>query len=783
MLGIAPATWRDRRIALAVAAVLLAAFALTAPVADTPLRGLPGFVTAYDAAIIVLDLITAQLLYTQYRELQLRSLLVLSCAYVFTPPLVAFHALAFPDAFAPGHLVGGPQTTAWLWMAWHGVFPLFVIAYAVCARRERAGLAAAAPVRAGPAFGLTCALSLLLVGLTTLDAERLPVLMLANRYESPATKWVLTLGWVAHVLALGMVVAATRLRRLLDLWISVMLLAGAIDLALSALLVDARYQLGFYVGRLYGLLASSFVLALLLRAASRLQAGMARTWQALRASEVRFRTLANTAPALIWRSDAQGRNVFMNQCFLDFTGCSPDDTGGNGWPALAHPDDAPAIAAYTAAARERRSWHGRLRIRRHDGQWRWLDYFAHPLPDEGEDGGHVGVAIDVTDMVDAEDALKTAARRKDEFLATLAHELRNPLAPISTGLQLLRHVQAGERRAADRIIAVIDRQAGHMVRLVDDLLEIARISNGKIRLERECVDLVGVLRGAVESSMPLIDQGRHTLALDLPAQPLWVDGDAVRLGQVFANLLNNAAKYTDDGGRIVLEARAGDGQAVVTVRDNGIGIPPGMLGDVFELYRQVPETTHRGQGGLGIGLAMVRQLVDMHGGTVDVHSDGQRRGSEFTVRLPLVQAPSAPAPGQDTPAPAARSLHGCQLLIVDDNVDAATTLAEVLAADGAEVRVAHDGSAALAELERYRPRAVLLDIGLPDISGYDVARRIRARPALRGLRLIAVTGWGQHEDRLKSHDCGFDEHLTKPVDVARLEALLTAAPADQAASR
>jgi CheY-like chemotaxis protein/two-component sensor histidine kinase len=327
-----------------------------------------------------------------------------------------------------------------------------------------------------------------------------------------------------------------------------------------------------------------------------------------------------------------------------------------------------------------------------------------------------------------------------------------------------------------------------MVRLVDDLLEIARISNGKIRLEHERVDLVEVLRGAVESSMPLIDQARHTLALDLPAHPVWVDGDAVRLCQVFANLLNNAAKYTDDGGHIALTAREREGRAVVTVHDDGIGIPPGMLGDVFELYRQVPETTHRGQGGLGIGLAMVRRLVEMHGGTVDARSDGLRHGSEFTVVLPLATGPALPRHEPDE-AGAAPTLRGCPVLIVDDNEDAAATLAAVLAADGADVRIAHDGGTALAELERYCPRAVLLDIGLPDINGYDVAQRIRAKPALRGVRLIAVTGWGQHEDRLKSRASGFDDHFTKPVDVARLVALLAQEPAhaddaqDQAASR
>jgi PAS domain S-box-containing protein len=490
----------------------------------------------------------------------------------------------------------------------------------------------------------------------------------------------------------------------------------------------------------------------------------------LRASELRFRTLASTVPVLIWQNDEQGRNVFVNQYYLDFTGKPFEDVMGVRWHELVHPDDAPAyIADYMDAVRARRPWRNLDRLRRRDGQWRWFDNYAQPLfaPD-GSYAGHVGASLDITDAVLAEQALKETDRRKDEFLAVLAHELRNPLAPISNAVHLLRHPDG--RRRADRLVEMLGRQVRQMIKLVDDLLEISRITRDKIELHPQPLLLADVVHGAVETSRPLIDQYRHHLDVRLPDEPLTLYADSVRLTQVLANLLNNAAKYTDAGGSIELAARRDGLDVEIAVRDNGIGIPPGHLPEVFDMFTQAHRAAGRGQGGLGIGLAMVRSLVQMHGGTVEAKSPGAGRGSEFIVRLPLADAHDAAADAGTAAATA--PLAGQRILVVDDNQDAADTLAMLLEADGARARAVYDGAAALAALPGLRPHTVLLDLGMPDMDGFEVARRIRADAACSGVRIVALTGWGQERDRERTRGAGFDFHLTKPVDLAVLHAWL-----------
>jgi PAS domain S-box-containing protein len=490
----------------------------------------------------------------------------------------------------------------------------------------------------------------------------------------------------------------------------------------------------------------------------------------LRASELRFRTLASTVPVLIWQNDEQGRNVFVNQYYLDFTGKPFEDVMGVRWHELVHPDDAPAyIADYMDAVRARRPWRNLDRLRRRDGQWRWFDNYAQPLfaPD-GSYAGHVGASLDITDAVLAEQALKETDRRKDEFLAVLAHELRNPLAPISNAVHLLRHPDG--RRRADRLVEMLGRQVRQMIKLVDDLLEISRITRDKIELHPQPLLLADVVHGAVETSRPLIDQYRHHLDVRLPDEPLTLYADSVRLMQVLANLLNNAAKYTDAGGSIELAARRDGLDVEIAVRDNGIGIPPGHLPEVFDMFTQAHRAAGRGQGGLGIGLAMVRSLVQMHGGTVEAKSPGAGRGSEFIVRLPLADAHDAAADGETAAGTA--PLAGQRILVVDDNQDAADTLAMLLEADGARARAVYDGAAALAALPGLRPHTVLLDLGMPDMDGFEVARRIRADAACSGVRIVALTGWGQERDRERTRGAGFDFHLTKPVDLAVLHAWL-----------
>jgi signal transduction histidine kinase len=367
------------------------------------------------------------------------------------------------------------------------------------------------------------------------------------------------------------------------------------------------------------------------------------------------------------------------------------------------------------------------------------------------------------------EALREADRRKDEFLAMLAHELRNPLAPIRNALQILKMPRVDEATAG-RSRDVMERQVHHLVRLVDDLLDVSRVMRGKIELRRERVELAAVVARAVETVQPLVDARRHELSVRLPPEPLPLDADPVRLAQVVGNLLTNAARYTEPGGRIRLAAERSGGEAVLRVRDDGIGIAPDVLPHVFELFVQADHAAARAQGGLGVGLTLVKNLVGLHGGSVEAHSGGPGEGSEFVVRLPLA-APGGggePAGGGAEPAPP----PGRRLLVVDDNVDAADSLAVLLRLRGHEVRVAYGGAAALEAAEAYTPDVVFLDIGMPGMDGYEVARLLRRRPGLGGVVLAALTGWGQEEDRRRTADAGFDHHLVKPVDPEAVAAVL-----------
>jgi PAS domain S-box-containing protein len=382
------------------------------------------------------------------------------------------------------------------------------------------------------------------------------------------------------------------------------------------------------------------------------------------------------------------------------------------------------------------------------------------------------VATDLTEQKEHLD-LQEASRRKDEFLAMLAHELRNPLAPIRNGLQVMR--MAGTDGAlVERMRDMMDRQLTQLVRLVDDLLDVSRITRGKIELRKERVCLAAVIESALETSHPLVEAAKHRLSVDLPPDPLAVTGDFTRLAQVVSNLLNNSAKYTPEGGRVwVSAAREGD-RAAIRVRDDGTGISADMLPTVFDLFTQVDRTIDRAQGGLGIGLTLVRRLVEMHGGSVEARSDGAGRGSEFVVRLPLASGEAAPEPPPPSTAAGSKVLR---VLVVDDNRDSADSLAMLLELLGHETRVANDGPGALRAAEEFGPEVVFLDIGLPGMDGYEVARRLRLDPHRRGLILAAMTGWGQEEDRRRSREAGFDQHLVKPVSPEAIQAVLAAGAA------
>jgi len=512
----------------------------------------------------------------------------------------------------------------------------------------------------------------------------------------------------------------------------------------------------------------------------------AESGRALRVRGEQFETLLNRAPLGVYLVDADFRIREVNPVARPVFGDIPGGLIGRELGEImrllwgpAYAEEVVAIFRHTLATGEpyvTTEW-AKYRIDRHVTEyydWR-LDRLTLP------DGRHGLVCYfrDVSAQVaarkaveESREALARSDRRKDEFLATLSHELRNPLAPIRNSLRILREPDV-EAELATRLHDTLERQVDAMVRLVDDLLETSRITLGKIELRRETLDLVDLVRRTAETHRAMVEAEGRAFTLDLPAAPSLVYGDAVRLAQVLSNLLHNAAKYTPPGGRVAVElSREGDA-AVVTVRDTGIGIAAEELPRVFDLFTQGGRGSDRSEGGLGVGLMLVRALVGLHGGSVEAESAGEGRGSAFRVRLPLSAVPATlPAP----PAAAARALQPRRVLVVDDNVDAADTLALVLRHLGMEVGTAHDGPEALAAVLDLRPDVVLLDIGLPGMDGNEVARRLRAMPEGAGVTLVALSGWGQDDDRARSRAAGIEHHLVKPADLDVLQRLLDGLP-------
>jgi signal transduction histidine kinase/ActR/RegA family two-component response regulator len=405
-----------------------------------------------------------------------------------------------------------------------------------------------------------------------------------------------------------------------------------------------------------------------------------------------------------------------------------------------------------------------------DGSVHWISVHGSVYRSAGKADRLIGLISDITERMRTTEALQDASRNKDEFLAMLAHELRNPLAPISAAAQILTMGRADQALTL-KAGAIIDRQARHMNRLLDDLLDVSRVTQGLVTLAMTRLDLKRVVADAVEQSRPMIEECQHQFTVQLDPAPAFVMGDDKRLVQVLANLLNNAAKYTPRGGNVVLRMTCGGGQARISVKDDGIGMASDTLDNAFELFSQAARSSDRSTGGLGLGLALVKSLVDRHDGTVTGHSGGKGCGSEFVVTLPLVAGTSAASAGA-AGIGATRATAGLRLLIVDDNRDAAETLGMYLEAAGHEIHLAYDGDDALARVASIRPDACLLDVGLPDMNGYELARRLRAMPAARGAAMIAITGYGSTRDREHSAHAGIAHHLTKPVDTAVLNQLL-----------
>jgi PAS domain S-box-containing protein len=503
-----------------------------------------------------------------------------------------------------------------------------------------------------------------------------------------------------------------------------------------------------------------------------------RAEQAVRDSEAHFRSMADNAPVKLWVTDPTGACTYLSKRWYEFTGRPVGGDVGFGWLEAVHPDDVAAARDVFLDANGRRvPFTIDYRVRRHDGEYRWAVDTARPRFVGGEYQGFVGCVFDVHDRKQLEDDLRQTAaelseadRRKDEFLAVLAHELHNPLAPIRNGLQVMK-LAGGNAPSVERARAMMERQVGQMAHLIEDLMDVSRISRGKLVLQKTRLRLADAVQDAVDISRPLIEERGHDLTLAVPPEAIYVDADRTRLAQVFGNLLNNAAKYTEKGGRVRLAVERQGGEVVVSVEDTGVGIPAHVLPKVFEMFTQVDRSLEKSQGGLGIGLNIVKRLVEMHGGSIVAESGGHGRGSRFVVRLPVVLTVTTDGPDGRDGVPKAKPARR-RILIVDDNRDGAVSLGEMLDLMGNDTRTAFDGLEAVSVAEAFSPDVILMDIGMPKLNGYEACRRIREQPWGRSVVIVACTGWGQEDDRRKSQEAGFNFHMVKPVDPAALERLL-----------
>jgi PAS domain S-box-containing protein len=494
------------------------------------------------------------------------------------------------------------------------------------------------------------------------------------------------------------------------------------------------------------------------------------------------KAITDNATTALFILDENQQCVFMNPAAEELTGFSFDEVRGRSenFHAIVHhtcadgspypASDCPINAAFPSGSQAK----GEETFVHRDGRFYSVAYAASPIHDAS--GAAIGTVVEIRDITQRkkiEEALRDADRRKDEFIATLAHELRNPLAPISNLLTLMKqseHDPEFIRNSRE----TIERQLGKMVRLVDDLLDVSRITRNTIELRTEEVTLASAISDAIDMCRPMIDQFGHRLRVELPPEPIYLNADPARLSQVFGNLINNACKFTPGGGEISVSAQRVNGEVLIKVKDSGIGIAPEQLGSIFDMFAQARDLATDNLGGLGIGLALARQLVEMHGGSIEAKSDGEFTGSEFLVRLPVIEG------GNDHHAQPANTERlapsGRRILVVDDNFDSAESMTLLLEMAGNECRMAHSGTEAIESTEAFSPDVLLLDIGLPGIDGYEVCRTIREKPWGKDIWIIAMTGWGQAEDRKRSSEAGFNAHLVKPIDIAKLYDQIESAP-------
>jgi len=882
-----------------VLGALALVFALLAPAAGLPLARKPEFIPMYGSVLIGANLLTGILLLGHVHTGRSRALGILVLGYLLTALIAGAHLLTFPGLFADHGVLGGNnQTTPWLHITWHALFPLFVLGY------TRSTHAPPLPPHFMRVGALLIVLFVaLLVLVSTSGAPWLPPLMDGGR-TLPLYHWI-----AGAVLALsaGVLWAIVRKqpRTVLDVWLAVAMSAWVFEVGLSCVLNGGLFDLGFYAGRLYGLAAALFVLGALAIDNIALHARLHATFQEMMETRAHAQwqsllgTVLRQLPDGVLIVDAAGRCVMANdQAGRMATSFVPEAADGarhaspsgmaamlelirdpvaravggeafrealleserdgvrrsytvSGAPlrdgaaelaaAVIVLDDiterTEASAALARALAQTRYlventplaviewnrelavtlWNGRaeelfgwrqdevvgiridalpmihesdadqveLMIRRlieaptghakssnrnrtRDGRVLCCEWYNSVLVDEaGQILTVFSLVLDVTEREQAMDGLREADQRKDVYIATLAHELRNPLAPIANAASLLRGKALPPERI-EWIAAMVGRQVAQMARLLDDLLDVSRIGRGKIELRRARVELGRLMREALQGSMSLIETGRHQVALRLVDEPLWVEADALRLTQVFANLINNAAKYTPPGGALEVGLRSENGEAVAWVEDNGVGLDAAMIERVFDPFVQVSSARHLAQGGLGIGLSLAKGFVELHGGSIRADSEGPGKGATFIVRLPLCEAAEPEAQAEDQAA--AGAVIGRHILVADDNVDAAESLAWLLRSEGASVTVAHDGAQALRLYHERCADIVVLDLGMPEMSGLEVAA-ILADKCPRPY-MVAVTGRGRQEDRAASLAAGFDQHLTKPVAPQQLIELL-----------
>jgi signal transduction histidine kinase/CheY-like chemotaxis protein len=719
----------------------------------------PKIVVVYGIAIVVADLCTAALLGALYRSSGRPALLVLTCAYLYGGLMAGAHMATFPGALEERALFGGEQTVAWLFLAWRlGMAGLLLGAVVVAARDVPPRTA-----RLGPWLAGACAATVVAAALITAVAARIDVEgIVANRFTDLAT----AVQWVAVALcaaALALIWRGRAFGELLYLWLGVVLVISIADLTLSNV-SGGRYTIGWHASRANFVVSQCLLLAFLLADVGHEDRRLART-SAVAAyggavavvlaavfvrwfldpwlgTQVPFITVYGAVAIAVWFG---GLGPAVLAMVLGYAIVNVRYISPHGGVSVTGPAESMTLALFALSCS--------LIIVLGEAMRRARDRYR----------------VSEAEVKERARELQRADANKSRFLAVLSHELRNPLAPLRTGLALLRMRAQGDAPTAETH-DMMERQIAQLSRLIDDLLDVSRIDRGKLELRTQRLGIHTVLRTAIDTAKPNIDAQGHELVVNYPAEPLYVEGDLVRLAQVVSNLLNNAAKFTPPTGRIELSAHAEDERVVVRVADSGIGIAPERLPEVFDMFVQL-EPGSIGAGGLGLGLTLARAIVRRHGGDIVARSAGRGQGAEFIVRLPLAAAPPVvveeePSVPSAQPAPPRR-----RVLVVDDNVDAAQTLASYLRMEGHRVESALDGEAALRIAEVLHPDIAFIDLNMPRMDGAEVARRLRVTPWGRGARLVALTGLGQPSDIERTREAGFDEHITKPADLGYVSRL------------